>query len=122
MATFSSLGSEREQQFHAILLALVQALEKGESVDQRQFLAAHSEFAAELEEFFAGRDCLRRLTAQEPAGLEPLGDFQLLREIGRGGMGIVYEARQVSLDRRVALKVLPRAAGLDSRPLQRFKN
>ena len=42
-----------------------------------------------------------------------LGDFRLLRPVGRGGMGIVYEAEQVSLHRRVALKVLPFAAALD---------
>src|SRR5438132_202303 len=51
-----------------------------------------------------------------------LGDFRLLREIGRGGMGIVYEAEQVSLGRRVALKVLPFAGALDPRQLQRFRN
>ncbi len=51
-----------------------------------------------------------------------LGDFALGREIGRGGMGVVYEAMQVSLGRRVALKVLPFAAVLDKRQLQRFKN
>src|SRR5205807_663303 len=52
----------------------------------------------------------------------PLGDFRLLREVGRGGMGVVYEAEQMSLGRRIALKVLPFAAALDSRQLQRFKN
>lgn len=51
-----------------------------------------------------------------------LGDFRLVREIGRGGMGVVYEAEQISLDRRVALKVLPFASVLDDRQLQRFKN
>src|SRR5262249_11010472 len=50
-----------------------------------------------------------------------LGDFRLLREIGRGGMGVVYEAEQISLGRRVALKVLPFAAMLDPRHLQRFQ-
>jgi serine/threonine protein kinase len=51
-----------------------------------------------------------------------LGDFRILREIGRGGMGVVYEAEQISLGRRVALKVLPFAATLDPRQLQRFQN
>jgi serine/threonine protein kinase/WD40 repeat protein len=53
---------------------------------------------------------------------EPVGDFRILREVGRGGMGVVYEAEQVSLRRRVALKVLPFAAVLDPRQLQRFQN
>jgi eukaryotic-like serine/threonine-protein kinase len=51
-----------------------------------------------------------------------LGDFRLLREIGRGGMGVVYEAEQISLGRRVAVKVLPFAAALNARHLQRFQN
>lgn len=51
-----------------------------------------------------------------------LGDFRLLRVIGRGGMGIVYEAEQCSIKRRVALKVLPYAAAIDARQLQRFRN
>jgi serine/threonine protein kinase len=43
-----------------------------------------------------------------------LGDIRIFREIGRGGTGIVYEAEQISLGRRVALKVLPFAAAMDS--------
>src|SRR5438477_1984816 len=51
-----------------------------------------------------------------------LGDFRIVREVGRGGMGVVYEAEQLSLRRRVALKVLPFAAAIEPRQLQRFKN
>ena len=56
-----------------------------------------------------------------PAGVGVLGDFRLVREVGRGGMGVVYEAVQLSLGRRVALKVLPFAAALDPRHLARFR-
>src|SRR5436305_1897371 len=65
----------------------------------------------------AAEDCAPEI---EPEG--PLGDFRLVREVGRGGMGVVYEAVQISLGRRVALKVLPFAAALDAKQLRRFQN
>jgi serine/threonine protein kinase len=61
-------------------------------------------------------------TAASPSDLGQIGEFRLLREIGRGGMGVVYEAHQTSLNRRVALKVLPFAAAVDPKQLQRFQN
>jgi eukaryotic-like serine/threonine-protein kinase len=50
-----------------------------------------------------------------------LGDFRLGKEIGRGGIGVVYEATQISLGRRVAVKVLPPTSLLDPRHLRRFE-
>lgn len=52
---------------------------------------------------------------------ERLGDFRLVQEIGRGGMGIVYEAEQETLGRRVAIKVLPKQSLLDEEALQSFR-
>jgi serine/threonine protein kinase len=125
---------ERESRLQEDLLAYVEGRRSSRSPSRAEILAAHPEDRHELEEFFAAHDEVERLAAalREPAGhveqplsvrdLGTLGDFRLLREIGRGGMGVVYEAEQVSLRRRVALKVLPFAAAVDSRQLQRFKN
>lgn len=63
---------------------------------------------------------LEKSLAPEFAAGQRLGEFRLLREIGRGGMGIVYEAEQLPLGRRVALKLLPGAAALDERLAIRF--
>ena len=53
--------------------------------------------------------------------LSQVGDYRIVREIGRGGMGVVYEAEQVSLGRRVALKVLPGHVPCDRKSLERFR-
>jgi serine/threonine protein kinase len=115
----------------------VAALEAGEKPSRKAFLARHAEIAEALAECLDGMEALHVATsstsqagsvpgrgaasAERLLGM-PLGDFRLVREIGRGGMGTVYEAEQLSLGRRVALKVLPFAAALDDKHLQRFKN
>jgi len=50
-----------------------------------------------------------------------IGDFHIIREIGRGGMGTVYEAEQISLKRRVALKVLPSHLSFSDEAVQKFR-
>ena len=112
------------------------AIDAGRKPNRRDFLARYADVAGELADCLDGLDFVHsaasHLTGSDvpkssrPASEllnpeQPLGDFRLVREIGRGGMGIVYEAVQLSLGRRVALKVLPFAATLDPRQLQRFK-
>ena len=102
-------------------------LEAGGSPDKQAYLSRYPDLADALLECLEGIELahsLRPMNAPTPVEFHgsPLGDFQIIREIGRGGMGVVYEAIQISLGRHVALKVLPFAAALDARQLQRFKN
>ncbi len=100
---------------------IVERLHAGEDVDRSAILAAHPEHAPALAAFL---DLVGEIEAGTPDSLPPpsrLGDFLILREVGRGGMGVVYEAEQKSLGRRVALKVLPPALGHDRRLLERFR-
>src|SRR5262245_40104472 len=53
--------------------------------------------------------------------LQQVGDYRIVSEIGRGGMGVVYEAEQQALGRRVALKVLPKAIAGDGSAQVRFQ-
>jgi len=118
--------------------AYLRELESGHAPDCQTYLNRYPELATAVAACIDGLALVRRgkLSRKDhsssgsefPANLsaisrlaEPLGDFQLLHEIARGGMGVVYEAVQMSLGRRVAVKVLPFAATFDSRQLQRFK-
>jgi serine/threonine protein kinase len=109
----------------------VERLKAGEQPDVEEYARRYPENATVLRQVLTALQIVRlcgsagaaegKLTSA--SGMENcLGDYRLLREVGRGGMGVVYEAEQISLKRRVALKVLPLAPALDARQLQRFKN
>lgn len=105
-------------------------LEAGRKPNRRDYIARHPELAEDVEQYLDGVElahaaglAMRPVAVSVPVEdqAEPLGDFRIIREIGRGGMGVVYEAVQMSLGRRVALKILPFASGLDNRTRQRFQ-
>ncbi len=104
---------------------------QGQEPDVQEYAERYPEIAAVIREVLPA---LRAMSASPEdagntrnvdAGLfapgHEMGDFRIVRELGRGGMGVVYEAVQLSLGRRVALKILPFAAVLDNKLLQRFR-
>ena len=105
---------------------LANRLQAGEPVNLEAFIGQHPQHADQLRRLLPAVRVLADLgkpaSDRPEASPQDLGDFRLLREVGRGGMGVVYEAEQRSLRRRVAVKVLPFAAVLDHRQLNRFHN
>jgi hypothetical protein len=98
-------------------------LQAGGAPDRGQLLAEHPALAAQLEACLAGIEFIHRATRTVAADEAPtqLGEFRILRELGRGGMGVVYEAEQTSLRRRVALKVLRFGVVADPEAMERFQ-
>jgi WD40 repeat protein/tRNA A-37 threonylcarbamoyl transferase component Bud32 len=138
------LDSDRERRLGDALAEYMRVEEQGEKPDRGDFLARYPDLVDDLQAFFANKDCLaevappltptpdreapqthtqaRTLAPGETAApAAPLaagscpGDYEVLEEIARGGMGVVYKARQVSANRLVALKVI-RADRLDELP------
>jgi eukaryotic-like serine/threonine-protein kinase len=106
----------------------------GENPSPSEYAEQYPQWAEQIREFFpalevmeglkpASRDQTMSLpgTAAVATRLERLGDYRILREIGRGGMGVVYEAMQESLGRRVALKILPLHGRIDPVQMERFR-
>jgi hypothetical protein len=124
--------SELDEQLVRALDEYVSSIETGITPDRETFLRKYADIRCALESCLAGLDLVQgavpKIQAAVPAAdsaawdvPQSLGDFHLVREIGRGGMGVVYEAYQLSVGRRVAVKVLPFASLLDPKHLTRFK-
>lgn len=126
----TSLSTAGNPQLQELVELAVSRLQLGEPIDVAELTREHPELATELQNLLPTLKLLAALGDTHVSGTtkttaaakegQLLGDFRIIRELARGGMGVVYLAEQVSLGRQVALKILPLAAKLDERQLERF--
>ena len=140
MSSTSHSSSEREGRLEQVLAEYVRSVESGRPLDREQLLAEHPDLAADLESFFRNRAAVEKIAAPLIAAAEAptlglaagdtasggptvryFGDYELLEEIARGGMGVVYKARQKSLGRLVALKMILRGQLASEADVERFQ-
>jgi serine/threonine-protein kinase len=124
-----AIDDARSTQVDAAIVAYFDALHRGEPLNLQSFLAQHADIADELQQYLADHGALVKALPRLQAGASTdgaanstgnmgreaqlqsnlprmFGNFELLEEIARGGMGVVYKARQLSPNRTVALKMI----------------
>jgi len=114
---------EHESKVVAILGEWRRRRDEGEFLDPEDVIRDHPELADELRKRFAIMDAVdRSFEAQTPDGVPThISEYRIIREIGRGGMGVVYEAEQERMRRKVALKVLSLAITGTPQAVTRFR-
>jgi serine/threonine protein kinase len=128
----ASSGSRNYGKFDELAEEFAARCRRGERPSLQEYVDRLPQMADEIREMFpalveveqAERDAREEASAPTPPAiprLQELGDYRIVREIGRGGVGVVYEAEQISLGRRVALKVLPGHVVGDRKSLERFR-
>lgn len=131
MSDFDQQQTEERNPVEALGEEFLSRVREGDTVTVQDYVNEYPELAAEIRKQFPMMLALESLktgglSSGGPPALdvqapEELGDYRIISEIGRGGMGVVYEAEQQSLRRRVAVKVFPRPAQRDTRQLERFR-
>ena len=128
----SASGSFDYDRFDELAREFADRCRGGQRPDLQEYVDRYPAMAGKIRELFPALVKIEQIKIDAsasapvpPMGWTPcltqVGDYRILREIGRGGMGVVYEAEQVSLGRRVALKVLPGRVASDRKALERFR-
>ena len=112
-------ASDSEVLLGEVVATYLRSVERGQPLDREALLTAHPQYADELAAFLANHECVERISqplrtlapaaeaaTQAAVRIRYFGDYELLEQIAQGGMGVVYKARQISLNRLVAVKMI----------------